>query len=230
MSHELMFRDGTWDRGIWEAVAVHNEYRLDGRFDPQDVVIDVGAHIGSFTYAALDRGAGRVVAVEADPENAFVLRHNIHMACGATDRCVIVTAAAWRSDSPEPLPVVRFERAGENTGGGGVGEEGFPVATVAFDRLVELAAGDGPVRLFKLDCEGSEWPILFTSKRLGQVREIVGEYHERETEWGRCGAEKLREFLHAHGFTVEVQETRPGLGLFWAKREGVSGILRNPSA
>jgi hypothetical protein len=83
---------------------------------------------------------------------------------------------------------------------------------------VELAVGDGPVRLLKLDCEGSEWPILFTSRRLQQVREIVGEYHERETEWGWCGAVRLQEFLQAQGFAVDVQETRDGLGLFWAKR------------
>jgi FkbM family methyltransferase len=219
--HELMFRPGTWDRGIWDTVAVHNEYCLGVRFDPTDVVIDVGAHIGSFTYAALDRGAGRVVSVEADPENAYYLRHNIHMACGATDRCVIVTGAAWRSDPREPLEVLHFHAAGENTGGGGVDEQGFPVAAVPFDRIVELAAGDGPVRLVKLDCEGSEWPILFTSKRLPQVQAIVGEYHVRPTaDWGRCGSESLKQFLNAQGFAVVTQGTSDSLGLFWAWREG----------
>jgi len=33
------------------------------------------------------------------------------------------------------------------------------------------------VRLLKIDCEGSEFPILYTSKMLEYVDEIVGELH-----------------------------------------------------
>ena len=34
-----------------------------------------------------------------------------------------------------------------------------------------------PVGLLKLDCEGSEWPILATSRLLHKVERIAGEFH-----------------------------------------------------
>jgi hypothetical protein len=43
--------------------------RLPERFSPDDIIIDIGAHIGAFAYACLQRGAGRVIAFEPEPEN-----------------------------------------------------------------------------------------------------------------------------------------------------------------
>jgi len=36
----------------------------------------------------------------------------------------------------------------------------------------------GVPQLIKLDCEGAEWPGLMTSRRLGELPELLGEYHE----------------------------------------------------
>ena len=214
-----MFRPDTWDRDIWLSVTAGNEYGLAARFGPGDVVLDIGAHIGAFSYLALDHGAGRVVSVEPDPENAYYLRHNVHMACGATDRCVIVTAAAGEADG-----TAEFTAHPVNTGGGAVGAgEGrrFPVAVVAFDRLVDFAAGEsGTIRLLKLDCEGSEWPVLHTSRRLHRVRAIVGEYHVPESGRGSGGAEELDGLLRGAGFEVLTRPTAGRMGLFTAWRAG----------
>lgn len=38
------------------------------------------------------------------------------------------------------------------------------------------------MRVLKLDCEGSEFPILLTAQRLKQVQYITGEYHLMK-EW-----------------------------------------------
>src|SRR5665213_1830117 len=95
MSVQLHFREHTWDRNIWVAVNEGNEYKLSGCFKPTDTVLDIGAHIGSFGYRVLDMGAGRVISVEPDPDNFRVLHHNLHLACKATDRAVLVAAAAW---------------------------------------------------------------------------------------------------------------------------------------
>jgi FkbM family methyltransferase len=42
-----------------------------------DVFLDLGAHIGGASRAALDRGAKQAVAVEADPSSVIVLRRNL---------------------------------------------------------------------------------------------------------------------------------------------------------
>jgi len=56
MTGPWSFRDGTLDQAIFNAVVRFNEYRLPERFVPTDIVIDVGAHIGSFAQAVLSRG------------------------------------------------------------------------------------------------------------------------------------------------------------------------------
>ena len=61
-----------------------------------DVVIDVGAHLGTFTRIALRHGARQVVAVEPDPVNAacFARTFAPEIAAG---RVRLVVAAAWHS-------------------------------------------------------------------------------------------------------------------------------------
>ena len=230
---DLSFRDDTWDRNIWKSVVDRDEYRLGATcFDPRDVILDIGAHIGSFAYTCLDRGAGRVIAVEPDSENMVILQHNLHVACGATDRAVLISAAAWRSD--QPAGVVSYSRVAVNTGGGNtLGESGQPVASLPFDDLIQLAAAfslDRVVRLVKLDCEGAEWPILLTSNALQHVDAIIGEYHTiedlqefssaRVDNRHRCDRSLLETILHRAGFDSRFGSEQDGLGIFAAWRPG----------
>jgi len=96
----------------------------------------------------------------------------------------------------------------------------------------------------KLDCEGAEWPVLLTSRRLGLIREICGEFHEIGGQFLEINENRLseqpvfslgdrREFtidalvehLEDAGFSVNYRRhKRPtgaleGLGLFFATRE-----------
>ena len=237
-------------------MVAHNEYRLPERFEPADVIVDVGAHIGSFTYAVARRGGQRVWSIEPDRTNvALAAEHlNPYLERG----CVrLIHAAVWRSDPNDdelrfdgyhPLPESYPGLAGVvNTRGGsvvwGLGE---PVARIAFDNVVDLATdrGERRVRLVKLDCEGAEWPIVLTSRRLHLIDEIVGEFHELGGPLPEIGEnrpsnapvfhsdrvagftiEELARFLRDAGFGVTYsRHVRPdgaleGLGLFSATRE-----------
>src|ERR1043165_8462415 len=116
MTEAWRFRDGTLDQAIFNAVARFNEYRLPDSFAPGDVVIDVGAHIGSFAQAVLSRGCRNVTCVEPDRANFEIAAAHLrpHADSGHVR---LVRAAAWRSDrhtdhlfidgyqgSPEPFP------------------------------------------------------------------------------------------------------------------------------
>jgi hypothetical protein len=61
------------------------------------------------------------------------------------------------------------------------------VQKINFDAFVLNITKQGKdrVRFLKLDCEGSEWPILVTSKMLHLVDEIRGEIHETRTTISR---------------------------------------------
>jgi FkbM family methyltransferase len=58
-----------------------HERHIVGRFTPKegDVVIDIGAHIGRYTITSSKQvgNTGKVVAIEADPDNFEILKRNI---------------------------------------------------------------------------------------------------------------------------------------------------------
>ena len=256
MTGPWSFRAGTLDQAIFNAVVRFNEYRLPERFAPTDIVIDVGAHIGSFAQAVLSRGCRNVYCVEPDRSNVEIAAAHLksHIESGEVQ---LVTGAAWRSDqNADELHLDRYRAFPDswpglagiiNTGSAsvvwGCGE---PVAKIAFDDIVDRATnhGERQVRLLKLDCEGAEWPVLLTSRRLGLIREICGEFHEIGGDFlgiseGHAASEPvfslpgfakftvdvLVAHLESAGFTVAYRRHRrpngepEGLGIFFATRD-----------
>jgi len=231
-------RRGTFDQFIYEEVVERNEYRLPDRFEPADVVVDVGVHIGAFAHAALIRGCGHVHGVEADRENLRVATENLqrYIDEGAV---TLTYGAAWRSDfNDDDLSFQGYPSYGRtvNTGGGRVlpVRNGELLPKVNFDvfLLGATRGGEERVRFLKLDCEGSEWPILLTTKRLDLVDEIAGEFHELGADgpdsvdvYSGLTCEDLVKILGEQGFDVtfyhypfRVHFFRR-IGLFFAKRK-----------
>src|SRR5262249_31910865 len=139
----FFLRPGTLDERIFQDVVVANEYRLPDRFSSDDIVIDIGMHIGSFCFAALLRGVGQVHGFEVEPGNHILAARNL---AAYGDRCRVHNKAVWRSDRTGD--VLRFSPAisGEefNTGGGNVlcPGDGAAVETVALDDvLCEVTGG-----------------------------------------------------------------------------------------
>lgn len=231
----IILREGTYDRLIWESVYVNNEYKLPERFEPGDVVIDIGAHTGSFAAACLERGAG-VHTYEADVENGALCFSNVNRLFPIADYAISSRAVAWDGYELGVMQYSGYRHPGNdqvNTGGGSVLlEDGRMIADpkaasvvcLPFREVLFLAGllrrsytrGESDhIRLIKLDCEGSEFPILLHAKDLSKVQEICGEYHEG---YGHK-REELVTCLEGHGFTVETTgPTSEGLGHFWARR------------
>jgi FkbM family methyltransferase len=202
------FRPGTIDRRIFREVVISDEYRLP-RLGREDLVVDVGAHIGSFALAALRRGAGRVVCCEPDAASFEALCHNLAPYKG---RAALVRCAAWGSDVPSEGVRLHNPIDPRNTGAvqARLDGPGEAVSAVPLDDLLRVVARGQRVRLLKLDCEGAEWPILFSSSRLGEVDEVVGEYHLPPLAGPWAGLPwpteaALLERLAEMGFTAEAQ-------------------------
>lgn len=259
MTETWKFRNDTMDRAIFNGVVGYNEYELPARFAPEDIIIDVGAHIGSFAHAVVLRGCENVCSIEPDRENCDIAATNLR---DYIERGVVrlVRGAVWRSDPNDdelcfdgyhPFPKSYAGMEGIiNTGNGSViWGEGAPVPKRAFDDIVDSLTNSGEkrVRLLKLDCEGAEWPILLTSRRLHLIDEICGEFHEIGGQFFEIGENRrskapifrtdrrvkyiigvLERFLNDAGFMVTYRRHRrptgvlEGLGLFFATRAGAS--------
>ena len=181
-----VLRPGTYDAESWDSVYTRNEYQLPGSMAGV-VVLDIGAHVGAFSCLCLDRGARAAFAYEASAANAQVLARNLAGYHNARP----CRAAVWRSDQPsEALVDYRPHRSPTHTGGGAVAPVGVPsvsewegpsepVPAHSFDAVLHDAAAayPGAPIWVKLDCEGSEFPILLTSRMLHVPARFVGEYH-----------------------------------------------------
>ncbi len=238
----LHIRKYSFDQIIFNTVVRENEYRLPEQFDSEDVIIDIGAHIGIFAQAALERGAGLIYAVEPDKTNFELAASNLAPFI-EQERVRLFNAAVWRSDSKACTLYHSgyIETNGIlNTGGGDVlwSRQGEAVGTISLDALLTSATRNGRrrLRLLKIDCEGSEWPILLTSRRLKWVDAICGEFHEiggdydslqapfAITGYRRFTLTELDEFLTQQGFVCSFERSRnpdgstSRLGLFFAWR------------
>lgn len=237
------------ERQLIRAVLEHDEYDLTSGppLGPEDVVIDVGAHLGAFAFLAHALGAGRVVAFEPAIDNFVRARRALEGLPGVT----IENCAVFRSDLPQGVQVRVSAPDGENTGGRTIvfGGDGFEldaqrvvrdppaeqtVPTVALDEVLQRWAR---VALLKLDCEGSEFPVLLTARELGRVERIVGEYHEVTTtamhalsENARVGgveayvASALARSLERRRFRVELHPDGSHIGRFRAIRRSRAGL------
>lgn len=233
---KIASRPGTQDEQVAREVLGANQYRLPAKFTEHDNILDVGAHIGIFAVSCMLRGAGRVHCYEPDEANFALLKENMDKLPGARARKL----AIWRSDIPSGKLLFsgyppEATACGSVLPGCSVGSQNqqIPVLFIGLDAAIHRLAGDhGRIRLLKIDAEGSEYPALYTSTRLHQIDEIVGECHE----W-TLGAHHndvivpphentmigLADFLKSQGFTnlwYEREGARRGgvNWLFWAHK------------
>ncbi len=209
----MPFRPGTNDAWIFSEVATENEYRLPDSLVGK-VVLDVGAHIGSFSYACSMRRAAEIWSVEAHPENHSLLKGNVD-AMRMPGKRRAIFGAVWGNHTPSRTLRVHFGD-GVNRGGRVLNpDEGAETALVVFDELVReiTRGGERRLDLLKLDCEAAEFPILYTSRTLNWIDEICAEVHpwladlpQFRVPGRRNDLKELRSFLEDAGFTVHLEE------------------------
>lgn len=142
----------------WEAIEVATYRAFAEAIAPGDVVVDVGAHIGTYAMLAARRtgAAGRVIAYEPCEETRRYLRQHLewnHLAPRVTVREVCCGA--------EPGTATFFFRGGAEGMNSLVPTEGFESAPMPVVRLDDdvNALGVTP-RLIKIDVEGAEFDVL----------------------------------------------------------------------
>lgn len=234
---KLKFRPNTIDKNIFGMIYLVNEYHMPDQFDQEDIIIDIGAHGGYFAITALRKGAGKVIAIEANQANYKLARENLSEFLDQDSPKVDLRyAAVWRSDKNEDILYHHTFEDLFNTGSSFVSvKKGDGISKkIALDDLIMEATDQGKkrIRMLKIDCEGAEFPILLTSKKLDLVDEISGEYHETDKEVSdsdqsrkKSTSERLKLYLEKYGFTVRVKPCEKfddkkwtNLGMFYATR------------
>jgi FkbM family methyltransferase len=149
--------------------------REAGGLEGDETIVDVGAHIGTTSVAALtNHGLARALAIEPDPAHIPLLRANVALN-GLHERVTVIGAAI--SDSRRDQPFMQGSRKGDNYRWmkGRLVEEASPtsvaVKTLSLDGLAEDGTLDpAATGLLWFDCAGCEGPALRSASRFLERR------------------------------------------------------------
>jgi FkbM family methyltransferase len=181
-------------------VVIPSERDLLDELPQEPFVIDVGANIGEFTGAVLDRRPkARVLAIEPQAEALRRLRDRypgVSTVCAAAG--VKSEQRMLHSDAPDsylatfhPRPHMPMIRT-------------VPVGEVSVLPLSDLVAGEARIDLLKIDVEGHELEVVQGAVPiLHRVDVILFEHFEDESRYTDDSLNDFDRVLASGGFRVE---------------------------
>ncbi len=177
-------RANTIDVGVLYEVIVVKSYCQDNlKFEKNDVVIDIGSHIGTFSLLIASNFPDvHIYAFEPQPANFKLLLENISI-----NKLLNITAVNKAILDKKSL--IRFYENKNNF----AGHTFFPNDTTGFDELkvktvtlenIMDSFSINKVKLLKVDCEGSEYSIFFNcpDNILKKVHSIAVEFHNLDSQ------------------------------------------------
>jgi FkbM family methyltransferase len=177
----------TYYRAMWDG-------KLCPALSQQDVVVDIGAHVGFFAIPVASQ-VGVLIAYEPAPANYKLLRANARRNQAhnlvASPQAVAGTAG-----------LVQLSLGVQGTTGHSIvarkrGGVSIQVEAVDLSQIVKLYKPT----VLKLDCEGAEWGILTEPELLGGIRLLIAELHKVSA----VRLKGMRAVLRHTGFKVIVQ-------------------------
>ena len=199
---KMKMRVNTYDRLAVHEVWGFEEYKDDNFIiNPTDVIIDIGAHIGSFSvWAARQAPQGHVYAYEPNDENFFFLEENKNLNNLANLEIFKLAVsekdgkASFFNSDHLSMSHSFFETNVENS---------TTVRTVSLAGILE-ANKIQHVDYLKIDAEGAEYLILLNAQPevLNKVDKILLEYHDY-LDHGHHYLDIVK-YLEDNGFQVEI--------------------------
>ena len=195
--------------------------------DKIKTIVDVGAFIGSFTLWAKEQWPNAIIhSYEPDPESFEILSKNVKLV-NSDKKISLYNLGVWGTEKNHKLK--RFRKTpGNNT----LVYDERPFTEDIAEKLViktrkikyVINEIGGKIDLLKLDCEGSEYDILYSLSKLDlkKIRFIVLEYHEFD-KGGKRTSKSLSDYLRSNGFVTQIIpisiREKMGLGYIYASSE-----------
>lgn len=221
----MIFRENTNDQDVYFDVFINNEYKI-GKFSPEDIVIDVGGHIGSFALLAWENESRQIHSFEPYIHNYASLVRNTF------DTTINVYNLAVRGNYKHRTVLSQIGdnvkcQEKKNLGGICVGI-GIGAYVKTLEDIVQEISPYKDIKLLKLDCEGSEYSIIMESPRyiFEKIENIIGELHSCDLSFNYVDNHSVShsefvEYLKSLGYEVlYVPNTEnPEMAHFFAKKK-----------
>lgn len=138
----------------YKEIFIDNSYGLDATDVRGKQVIDVGGNLGMFALACVEKGAARVICVEAQP-----IIYNLGLLNNIKSYPMITPLNYAMTELDGQHVHILNEHVGSKVGG----DVGELVETISLSTLLYQQNALGNDLVLKLDCEGSEFNILMGS-------------------------------------------------------------------
>lgn len=215
---DVAYRKGTADESVLEE-SFDNDIFYSGvpEYQPDDghVIIDVGAHIGTFSLLSSSKvGNGKIYAIEASEESFNLLRINV-----ALNQCPNVSVHHVALADKEGTCTL-YHNVG-NWGHSTVSELSHSSETVRSCTLTAFLEVNqiSECHFVKLNCEGAEFPILLSTPGdiLQRIRTILVLYHC--DFWKHNTEADLISHLESSGFKCVIRNQSEERGWIIATRQ-----------
>ncbi|MGI9009595.1 MAG: FkbM family methyltransferase [Nitrososphaeraceae archaeon] len=201
----------------FKIMTFHEDDIMDHNFTPKegDIVIDIGAHIGPYTIIASKRVGpnGKVISIEADPDNFDILNRNINL--NKLINVIAVNYAVYSKEETIKLYLPSGEEHSSYTKYNTVmsdraqGETKFvQVQANTLDYILQKN-GIKPenVNWIKIDVEGAEFEVLKGARDVLSNSSKVSLLIEIHNLSERTNLYKqIKEFLNLYSFTIDYEK------------------------
>lgn len=217
-------RANTFDRIAVTETWVYRCYNPKGfEIRKNDVVFDIGAHIGAFSIFAA-KSKANVYAFEPVPENYELLKENVELNTAKNITPVnkavlsrkqtikIILSPGHTGGHSQFFSAFNSTYLSENK------NEYVEAETVSLQDFIEKNEIRG-IDFLKMDCEGAEYDILFNcpDSILGKIKKISMEYHCIDKKRDSAA---LKGFLEKKGFEVTTIPFSHQVGMLYALKHG----------
>ena len=204
-----------------EEIDFHQVYDRFYDINKDDVIIDVGAHVGVFTIREAHRvERGFVLAIEPHPFNYLLLTSNIK--ANKLTNVQALNLALWSSNGSQKLYL------GSSSGSHSLKyylkdrEKYIEVQTRTLDSIVK-ELGIKRVNFIKIDVEGSEMEVLFgareTLKRNNPVISVAAYHTPTEIQ-------EVTKYLQGKGYQVLIYESEYIYGFKSKEEVVIENVIR----
>ncbi len=179
-------------------------------------IIDVGAHIGTFTMlSTIKLNKCKIISIEPNPESFSILKKNIEFN-GITN---VIPVEAALTDRPGPVKLYLSPENWEHSitndfSGKSIVVQGLTLSAI-FEKY-EIVHCD----LVKMNCEGAEFKIVFDipPNLLSKIKMMLILFHE-DLVASNHNRNALKNYFIEHNFWVRESRTRKNRGWIIAKNK-----------
>lgn len=197
---KVKVRAKTSDWVVINEIFVKNDYNPKGfEIINKDIVVDVGAQIGSFSILA-SRLASKVYSFEPVGENFKLLKENINI--NKIENIFPFEEAVSAKTGKTEMFISDSNSGGHSLFINAGSTRKIIVPTISLKDFID-SEKITTIDFLKMDCEGSEYDILFSSPKevLGIIKKISMEYHDINEDRNSL---TLKKFLEDNGFMVTI--------------------------